>query len=64
MLVGTSRKSFIGKILNNALTNKRLYGTLSSVAIAVFNGAHIVRVHDVRTAVETVRVSEKIKEFR
>jgi dihydropteroate synthase len=61
VLVGTSRKSFIGKILGDAPPNQRIYGTAASVAIAVFNGAKIVRVHDVRAAVETVRVAEAIK---
>ncbi|MDQ4123943.1 MAG: dihydropteroate synthase [Acidobacteriota bacterium] len=64
MLAGTSRKSFIGKILNDAPADKRLYGTMSSVAIAVFNGAQIVRVHDVRAAVETARVAEAIRKAR
>lgn len=61
-LVGTSRKSFIGKILQNAPTEARLYGSLASVAVAVFNGAHVVRVHDVKETVETVRVAEAIKQ--
>jgi dihydropteroate synthase len=64
MLVGTSRKSFIGKILNAAPADQRLHGTMSSVAIAVFNGAQIVRVHDVRAAVETARVAEAIRKAR
>lgn len=64
MLVGTSRKSFIGKILNGTLPEERLHGTMSSVAIAVFNGADIIRVHDVRAAVETVRVAEAIRNER
>lgn len=61
MLVGTSRKSFIGKILDDAPTDKRLSGSLASVAIAVWNGAKIVRVHDVRETVETLKVVEAIK---
>lgn len=64
ILVGTSRKSFIGKILDNAPPEARIYGTISSVAIAVFNGANIVRVHDVRAAVETVRIADAIKAQR
>ncbi len=62
MLVGTSRKSFIGKILGDAVSvNGRLSGTLASLAIAVWNGAHIVRVHDVKQTVEAVRVVEAIR---
>lgn len=61
MLVGASRKSFIGKILGDVPTDKRLSGSLASAAIAVWNGAKIVRVHDVRETVETVKVVEAIK---
>lgn len=64
MLVGTSRKSFIGKILNDAPSEQRLHGTMSSAAIAIFNGAKIVRVHDVCAAVETARVAEAIRKAR
>lgn len=61
LLVGTSRKSFIGKILNGAPTSERLYGTLAADAIAVWNGANIIRVHDVKAAIETLKVVEAIK---
>jgi len=46
ILIGTSRKSFIGKALNRE-TDQRLYGTAATVALAVANGAAILRVHDV-----------------
>jgi dihydropteroate synthase len=61
LLVGTSRKSFIGRLLNSAPVNKRVHGTMASVTAAVLRGADIVRVHDVRAAVETVRVADAIK---
>lgn len=61
LLIGTSRKSFIGKILNDAPTGERLSGSLASAAIAAWNGAKIVRVHDVKATVETLRVVDKIK---
>ncbi len=61
MLVGTSRKSFVGKILDDAPTDKRLAGSLASAAIAVWNGARIVRVHDVEATVETLKVVDRIK---
>lgn len=61
ILIGTSRKSFIGKILDNAPVTERLHGTMASVAAAALRGAHIVRVHDVKAAVETVRVADAIK---
>jgi len=64
ILVGSSRKSFIGKILDEPDPGKRLSGSLSSIAIAVFNGAKIVRVHDVKATVDAVRVAEAIKDWR
>ena len=61
LLIGTSRKSFIGRILadadgNPAPAEERLHGTMASITAAILKGAHIVRVHDVKAAVETVRV--------
>lgn len=64
LLVGASRKSFIGKILDAAPPDQRLQGSLASAAVAVWNGARIVRVHDVRETVETIKVVETIKNFR
>lgn len=61
LLVGTSRKSFVGHLLGGAPVNKRVHGTMASVAAAVLRGANIVRVHDVRAAVETVKVIDAIK---
>jgi dihydropteroate synthase len=64
MLVGASRKSFIGKILGGAPTDQRLSGSLASTAIAVWNGAKIVRVHDVKETVDALKVAESIKSMR
>ncbi len=64
LLVGTSRKSFISKILDGAPPNERLSGSLASVAIAVWNGAKIVRVHDIKETVDAIRVTESIKAVR
>jgi dihydropteroate synthase len=61
MLVGASRKSFIGKILGNAAPSERINGSLASAAIAVWNGANIIRVHDVRVTVEALKVVEAVK---
>jgi dihydropteroate synthase len=61
VLVGTSRKSFIGRILGGAPAGERLHGTMATVTAAILRGAHIVRVHDVRAAVETARVAEEIR---
>jgi dihydropteroate synthase len=65
-LMGTSRKSFIGRILadennNPAPPEARSHGSLATIAAAVLNGAHIVRVHDVRAAKEVVRVADAIQ---
>lgn len=65
LLIGTSRKSFIGRILadsdgNPAPVEGRLYGTMASTTAAILKGAHIVRVHDVKAAVQTVRVCDEI----
>jgi dihydropteroate synthase len=64
LLVGTSRKSFIGHLLGSAPVNKRIHGTMATVTAAVLHGASIVRVHDVRAAVETVRVADAIKKVQ
>lgn len=61
MLVGVSRKSFIGKILDDAPTEKRLSGTIVANAISVWNGANIIRVHDVRETVEALKIIDFIK---
>ena len=61
ILIGTSRKSFIGRLLDDAPPDERIHGTMATVVAAVLRGAHIVRVHDVRAAVDTVRVADAIK---
>jgi dihydropteroate synthase len=60
ILLGTSRKSFIGKILNADVAD-RLEGTLSSVVIGVLNGAHIIRCHDVLPAKKAIAVADAIR---
>jgi len=62
--IGVSRKSFIGKILNQDKPEQRLYGSLSAAAVAVFNGAHMIRTHDVAPTVEVVRLAEQIRKNR
>ncbi|MEK6730189.1 MAG: dihydropteroate synthase [Planctomycetota bacterium] len=59
LLIGTSRKNFIRTILNVSVQDS-LYGTLATVAIAAMNGAHIVRVHDVRAAVQVVAICDAV----
>ncbi|MHA1343567.1 MAG: dihydropteroate synthase, partial [Promethearchaeota archaeon] len=62
ILVAISRKSFIGTTLNIPDPKNRLNGTLSATAIAVFNGAHIVRTHDVtEQLIEIVKMAEELR---
>ena len=61
ILVGTSRKSFLGRIAGGTAPAERLHGTMASITAAILRGAHIIRVHDVRAAVETARVADAIK---
>ena len=61
IMIGTSRKSFIGKLLDNAPADERLHGTIASVVASVLKGAHIVRVHDVKAAVEAVRIADAVR---
>lgn len=61
LLVGVSRKSFIGKILDQPDAADRLVGSLACAAIAVNNGAHIIRVHDVKETVEAARIAERLR---
>ncbi len=60
VLVGPSRKSFIGAVLDLPV-ERRLMGTAAAVAACVLRGAHVVRVHDVREMVEVVRVADAIR---
>jgi dihydropteroate synthase len=60
VLVGPSRKSFIGNVLD-AQVGERLFGTAAAVAAAVLGGAHVVRVHDVREMAQVVRVADAIR---
>jgi dihydropteroate synthase len=62
--VGVSRKSFIGAILEQADTDKRLVGSLAATAIAVANGAAVIRTHDVTETREAVRVAERLRGAR
>ena len=60
ILLGSSRKNFIGLLLNKE-PRKRDTGTMATLAAGILNGAHIVRVHDVKKAVETAIVTDAIK---
>jgi dihydropteroate synthase len=65
VLIGTSRKSFLGRILADAsgtpaLPGERLHATMASTTAAILKGATIVRVHDVKAATETIRVADSL----
>ncbi len=59
ILIGTSRKGSIGKVLNLPV-HERLEGTAATVAVAIANGADVVRVHDVRAMVRVARMTDAI----
>ncbi len=66
LLIGTSRKSFLGRILadengNAAPAGERLHGSIATITVAILRGAHIVRVHDVKATLQTARVIDAIK---
>jgi dihydropteroate synthase len=64
LLVGTSRKSFIGRTLANggqdAPADQRLHGSLAAMTASILHGAHMVRVHDVKAAVEAAKIADEI----
>lgn len=60
ILVGTSRKSTIGKVLGDLPPQERLEGTAATVAIAIANGADIVRVHDVKEMARVAKVADAV----
>lgn len=67
LLIGTSRKSFIGRILADdsgtpAPPEDRLHGTMATITASILHGAHIVRVHDVKATAETIRVTQSIRD--
>jgi dihydropteroate synthase len=63
LLVGTSRKSFIGRTVGagkDVPAEQRLYGTLATQTALILKGAHIVRTHDVKASVEAARIADAI----
>jgi dihydropteroate synthase len=63
LLVGASRKSFVGRALArgaDAPVEERLYGTLAAETAAILHGAHIVRTHDVKASVDAARMADKL----
>ena len=65
LLAGTSRKGFIGRTIGkhtgqDAAPNERLFGSLAAMVACILKGVHIVRVHDVRPAVEAAAVADEV----
>ncbi len=60
IVVGTSRKAFIGDALGGASENARAWGTAATVAASILNGAHIVRVHDVKEMAQVAGIADRI----
>jgi dihydropteroate synthase len=60
ILIGLSRKGFLGEILDRPVEN-RLIGTITANTLAVINGANIIRVHDVGDAVEMIKIIDSIR---
>jgi len=61
LLIGPSRKAFIGKILGDAPATERLEGTAAAVVVSIMKGASIIRVHDVKEMAKVARVVDAIK---
>lgn len=64
LLVGASRKAFLGPTLGHAPPAERVWGSAAAVAAAILGGAHIVRVHDVAEMVHVARVTDAIRHAR
>jgi dihydropteroate synthase len=60
LLVGVSRKSFIGKLLGGAPPENRLSGSIAAAVVAVINGARVIRAHDVKATVDALKVTNAI----
>jgi len=63
LLVGTSRKSFVGRTVGEGTDippDQRLYGTLATQTALILKGAHIVRTHDVKASLEAARIADAI----
>lgn len=60
LLVGTSRKKFIGRVLDGCPPQERVFGTAAAVTASIMGGAHIVRVHDVAEMVQVARVADAV----
>ena len=64
MLIGTSRKSFLTRILGNVSPTERTGGSLATALVAIHNGVKILRVHDVRETVSAIKTAVAISGFK
>lgn len=64
ILIGLSRKSFIGKLVNEAGSDDRLGGSIAGALLAVQKGASIVRVHDVAETAQALRMMQALQPRR
>lgn len=64
LLIGVSRKSFIGHLLGGKPPEARLAGSLAATALAVWNGASLIRTHDVKETVEAIKIADSTRHLR
>lgn len=64
VVIGPSRKAFLGASLDNAPPEERVWGTAATVAAAILRGAHIVRVHDVKEMAQVAKIADRIAAAR
>ncbi len=64
VMVGVSRKSFVGQTLGIESPKERLFGSIAAAVVSVWNGAHIVRAHDVRATREAVSLAWAVRQAR
>jgi dihydropteroate synthase len=65
ILMALSRKSFIGALLHQKNPDDRYFGSVAATSVSVFNGAHIIRTHDVNTEmVEVIKLSKILRDAR
>ncbi len=60
LLVGLSRKSMIGTLLGDVSVDERLFGSVAAAVLAVFEGAAIIRTHDVRATVDALKITAAV----
>ncbi len=63
VLLGPSRKSFIGKLLGDLPVTDRLEGTAAAIAIGISKGANIIRVHDIKEMYRVAKIADRITEM-